>query len=363
MKILFCGGGTAGHITPALAIAEELASKGKSEVAFVGRKGGKENALIEKAGYALFTVNAQGLPRKISTDAIKKAFTTLKSIGESRKILKQIKPDIVFGTGGYVSFPVIIAAKSLRIKTVIHESNSRPGLVTKILGGRCDRLLTGYEIEAFSNRKNCIVTGNPVRRCFGRLSKGAARKKLGIPDSAFFILSVGGSGGAEKINESCIELMKSYSMSAREIYHIHSTGEKYYDLVKKREPIIARGTKRCKILPFIFNMAEYLSAADIIITRCGAITLSEISLSSIIPIMIPSPNVTDDHQYYNALHFSKLNAGILIEENELTVSCLTDAVDRIRRDFSLREEMLSALSKVSIPDATEKIISELYKLC
>ena len=360
MKILFCGGGTAGHITPAIALAEKL-EKSNNEIAFVGRENGKENSLIEKAKYKLYTIDIEGLGRFFSAKSIKAAAKTIKAIGKSKKILADFRPDIVFGMGGYVCFPVLTAAKLLKYPTALHESNSCPGLVTRLIGNKCDRLFSGFDLTDFKKFKKAIYTGNPVRSDFGLTSKIAARKNLNIPEKLFTVISIGGSGGAEKINDVCIDLIKEYSMKKNDICHIHITGEKYYDNIIEKFPD-QRSTNRCRILPFVFNMSDYLSAADIIITRCGAITLSEISVCGIIPIMIPSPNVTDNHQYKNALEFSKRKAGILIEEKELSKELLINSINSIKNNSKIKNSMLNALNKFPHKKAKEKIIYELNKM-
>ena len=362
MRILFCGGGTAGHITPAIALAEELSESDKNEIAFVGRFEGKENILILNEGYKLYTIHSIGLQRSSVFKNFKTFYLNMRAISDSIKIIKEFHPDLVFGTGGYVCFPVLTAAKLLRIPTAMHESNSCPGLVTRLIGKQCTKLFTGFEIPELKKRKNVFISGTPVRKCFSNISKAEARKRIGIPEKSFFVLSIGGSGGAEKINENAIKLMKRYSLMTPEVYHVHVTGEKYYEKIKEIEPVMAKGTARCKILPFILNMNEYLSATDVIITRCGAITLSEIAICGTIPILIPSPNVADNHQLKNAQSFIANGAGILIEEKSLSCEELIRVIDDLRTDKDKREKMSLLIKRSANKYAREKIISEISKI-
>ncbi len=325
MKILFCGGGTGGHITPALAIADEFIKKYKDcKVAFVGRKNGKENKLITDKKHRLYEIDIQGFSRSLSVKNFKTVIRFFKAKREAYEIIKDFKPDAVIGTGGYVSAPVICAAKKLNTVTAIHESNAALGLTARLLSGKCDYLFLGADIN--TKYKNAVYTGNPVSDRFGAISKEKARSKLGISGGEKVILSVGGSIGAGMLNDVIVDFIKSYVKDAPELHLIHSTGNRYYNTLKEKEPDIFKNNGKIQILPFIYDMPTYLSSADIVITRCGAMTLAEISKAKVPMIMIPSPNVTGNHQLKNARHYQNIGAGLLIEESELNCEKLKDAV-------------------------------------
>ena len=333
MRILFAGGGTAGHITPALAICEIIRKKySECECAFVGRLDGDENRAILKEGYKLYTVNVSGIRRSLSLKNVKTILKHIVTIREAKKIIKEFKPDLIIGTGGYVSLPVLIAGFHLKIPTLLHESNAYPGLVTRRLGKKCTAVLLGIEEakERLKYKKNIIIVGNPVRAKFKAQDKIEARKKLDIKRNEIFIVSFGGSGGADKINDAVIALMKEYSSENNEIKHIHATGRRSYKKLKETYPELAKGKNGAKIIPYIENMPELLSAADISITRSGAMTLAELECVSCVPILIPSPNVTANHQYFNAKSMIDKNRGVLLEEKDLSKDNLLCAVKEIK---------------------------------
>lgn len=364
MKIMFCGGGTAGHLTPAIAIAEALLKEKKNDILFVCREGGNENEAVIKKGYNIETINICGIERKISFKNAKNIFTVIKAIRKSKSIIKNFSPDVVIGTGGYVSFPVLHAAQKMKIPTVIHESNAAPGLVTKILAPKCTKVLLnlkGAEKE-FKNKSNIKVVGNPVREDFLIYNKASARKKLGIAQNEFLISSFGGSGGSEKINNSIISLMNSHSSKSKKIRHIHSCGIKYYEKIKKDYPNLVSAKNGCIIKPYIYDISNVILASDIIITRCGAMTLSEISTAGCAAILIPSPNVTNNHQYKNAKLFSDAGAAIMIDESELTDRTLLDTVRKLETNTELREKLSKRIKEMCVSNSRELIVNEVLSL-
>ena len=355
MKILFCGGGTAGHVSPALAIAEAIKDKyPKSQIAFVGRKDGKENQATKNAGYPIYEIKVSGLKRSLSLENFKVLKDALDAKHSAKDILLEFKPDAVIGTGGYVCWPVLTAAHTLRIPTVIHESNAVLGLTSKLLAKKCNLIFLGQNIQ--TRYKNAYFTGNPLPKTFGKLSKKEAKRRLGIPDGKKLILSVGGSIGAKKLNDTCTKAMASFSLGKSDIYHIHSAGHRYYDEIKSAYPSMCEKNKRCVILPFIDDMATALSAADVVISRCGAMTLAEIARVGVPSILVPSPNVTGDHQRKNAEHYENCGASFVIEERELSSERLTEKLVCILENNSLIKKMSVAALKLSEPLATDKIL-------
>ena len=363
MKVLICGGGTVGHITPGISIAEIiLKNENDSKVLFIGRDGGDENEVITQRGFNLSTISILPFVRRLTAKNFKSAASVAKSISESKKIIKAFSPDIVIGTGGYVSFPVIRAANKLKIPTVLHESNFSPGLATKLLSSKCDKVMLHFSqsAEHFKRKDNLVTVGNPLPKAFKEITREQARKRLGLSQNDFFILSFGGSIGAEKINQSIISLMKGYSLKKGNVKHLHACGKRYFEKISKENECLTKGYDGCKIVPFISEMPLYMKASDAVISRCGAMTLSEIAECEAPPILIPSPNVTGNHQYKNAKVFADSGAALMIEEDELNDRTLFDAVRYLFTNKSIREKMKKELKKFK-SDNSEKAIYDLIR--
>ena len=358
MKVLFCGGGTAGHVMPAIAMAEILMrEKYKIEVAFVGRSGGNENHSIIKEGYKLYTVDVLGLSRSISFKNIKAIIKLIKSGRIAKKIISEFNPDIVIGTGGYVCYPIIKMAQRMGIPTLLHESNVYPGLVTRMLAKKCDRVLLNSEGTRKYLKTGCktLVIGNPLRVDFSSIRRDDARKKLGIGKNDFFIISFGGSLGSDVMNEKLIEVMRKHSRAKKDIVHIHATGISRYSEVKNSYPQLCTGLGGCRILPYIDGMPTYLKAADLVICRSGAMTLSELAKVGVAAVLIPSPNVTENHQYKNAKYIADNDAAIMIEESNLNFQALVSAIESIRTDLKKRNELATKIKSFSRND-TDKLL-------
>lgn len=363
MRIIFCGGGTAGHINPAIAVAQELSNQyADSEILFIGREGGKENRLIIDSGYKLKTIKIQGLKRKISIKNLKSLSYALRAKATAKRIIREFKPDVIFGTGGYVCWPVISAAHSLGIPCAIHESNISPGLTTRLVAKKCDLILLNHEKskEYFNHPEKIRVVGNPLRMDFSTITRVSARKEMKLNPNEIMIVSFGGSIGAEKINETVMEVIKEYSTKEKNVRHIHATGARYYEAVKNSE--YARGLNGCKILPYIDDMPRLLHSADIVISRCGAMTLSEISAVGVAAILIPSPNVSDNHQYKNAKYLSDMGGAILIEEKNLSKKVLISAICSLKSDENGRKKRAKIIKAQSIPNSAKLILKELISI-
>lgn len=363
MRLLLCGGGTAGHVNPAIAVAEEIKDLDKSaELLFVGRKGGRENDLITKAGFDLRTIDIEGIRRSISTDNVRRIIKALKAKSAAERIIKDFRPDVVLGTGGYVCWPVITAAEGLGIPTAIHESNLAPGLTTRLVSARCDLLLLNHEkTKDYLGRKGKTVTvGNPLRKGFAKLSRADARKKMGIAKDEIFILSFGGSIGAEQLNKVILEVMERHSSKKKEVRHLHATGKRYYTSGEKK--YLDKAISGCSIIPFINNMPVALSAADIVICRCGAITLSELSAVGVASILIPSPNVSANHQYKNAKALADSGAADLIEEKNMNADLIIERLLFLENNENERKTRAKRMRAFYTPDAAKSILNELYLL-
>lgn len=363
MKAVLCGGGTAGHINPAVAIGETILEKETgSEIIFVGRDGGRENRAIEEGGHKLFTLDVSGIRRSLSPKNAKSILKMLKAIRESKRLLREFSPEVVIGTGGYVCYPVIKAAKALGIKTVIHESNAVAGLATRRLCRSADLILLNYKCAEKSVPAKCktVIVGNPLRKNFSVISRQKAREKMGIRKDEILIVSFGGSIGAQRLNEACLDLMENFSLKNPLVRHIHAMGERYY--VEYQNGKLKRGHNGCRVVDYINDMPGLLSCADIAITRAGALTLSELAFLGTAAILIPSPNVTGDHQRKNALALSEEGAAILIEEGEELTKRLERSVRELCKSPEKRRELSSRIKRTSVKNSRELIYEEIKKL-
>ena len=365
MKVLITGGGTGGHVYPAISIADEIKKRYKDvDILFIGTEKGLESDVVPKSGYNFKSITVKGFRRKISLDTIKTFVAMIKGFFQSKKILKEFKPDIIIGTGGYVVGPVMLQGYFMGIKTVVHEQNAIPGVTVKILSKFVNSVLLSYEEseEYFKKKNNLKLTGNPVRKEFSLLDKSECRKSINISNDKKFILSVGGSGGAKQLNDAAIDLIKKYNNS-KSISMIHITGKIYYDkfnLQLKNENIILGDN--IQVLKYAYDIPKYMKAADIMISRSGALILSEIAVAGIPSILIPSPNVAHNHQEYNAKVFEKKGAAIMVVEKDLK----EDSLFRIIEEHIYLNEHLEMMSKnakkLGVLNACENIVDESIRI-
>lgn len=359
MRLVLTGGGTGGHITPALNVARELMEcDSKAELLFIGRQGGKENDAVKKFGIRLTELEVYGIKRSLSPSNIKTAIADLRAIRKAKDILKEFKPDAVLGTGGYVCWPVITAAMRMNIPSAIHESNSCPGLVTRLLSKKCSAVLLGYDEarEHVKGARRIVTVGNPVDKALSRQSRLSARAELGLRVDEIFIVSFGGSGGAAVMNSAISELMEHVSSKDARIKHLHATGRAYFEKWNKRS------LAGCKVVPYIDDMPKYLKAADIVISRCGAMAVSELSAVGAPSVLIPSPNVTNDHQRRNARILSDRGAAIVLEEAELPYGRLIETVRELSENRGLRDTLSRKIKALSDTSAAKNIIGVLKEL-
>ncbi len=356
MKILFSAGGTFGHVAPALAAAEALKKKApNAEILFVGRENGAENAAMRKAGYTLFEIPMQSIGRRLNIQTLRAVLTTMHAFEKSKRILKQTKPDLVFGTGGYVCYPILREAQSLGIPTVLHESNATAGRACRMLAPKCKVVLLGTRGGEKSLPANtlCKFTGNPVREDFFLYTKEKARRILGLSQNATLIFSFGGSGGAQNLNEAILSFMARKDMQSKNIYHIHAVGKKYYETAAARYPGFTARHSRNRIFPFIENMPLYMCAADLCICRSGAMTIAELTAAKLPAILVPSPNVTENHQHKNAQSLVDIGGAVLLEEKNL--DRLKKIIPEILSDEPRRLSMQKALLQCAEPQAADRI--------
>ena len=359
MKLIFTCGGTSGHVSPALAIAEEIKSiDPECEILFICRESGYENKPILKSGYDVKYLNVRGIERRITTKNIKSIALALSAEKAARRIISDFKADAVVGTGGYVCWPVLHAANSMKIPTILHESNAVAGLVTRLLAKRTTRvILNAEECAKYLKRKdNVCVLGNPLSKKFYTVSRKSARKKLKIADSDFYILSYGGSGGAQKMNDVIADVIKSYSSKEPGVKHLHATGARYFKTYGQVQH------KNCRIVPYIENMHEHLAAADVVICRCGAMTLSEIEAVGTPAILIPSPNVTDNHQYENGRVLEKHGTALMIEEKNLDKNSLIKAINDVKNSKKGTETQILSRKNRADLKSREKIAKEVLRI-
>lgn len=370
MKVIFAAGGTAGHINPALAIADKMKQVfPNTEILFIGTPSGMESRLVVKAGYDFRGVEMSGFQRGFSPRDIVKnvgaAYRYLVSAKTAvRKIIKDFKPDLAVGTGGYVTATVLGQAAAMGVKTVTHESNSYPGMATKMLSDKADKVLLAVEDakKYLKNTDRCVVTGNPLRTNIPIEEQSAARKRLGLPEG-FTVLSFGGSLGANKITEAVAELI-AWERKTGGINHIHSFGSKNKDTFYAAlgQSGAVEDKTRHIFKDYIDNMYTCMCAADLIISRAGAMTITELTEIGRPSILIPYPAAAENHQYYNAMTLVNEHAAILIEDKDLTRARLVDEVSKLYNDRGRLELMRENAAKMRKTNAADVILSEIIDL-
>ncbi|MEG6611911.1 undecaprenyldiphospho-muramoylpentapeptide beta-N-acetylglucosaminyltransferase [Pseudoclostridium thermosuccinogenes] len=357
MKVLMAGGGTAGHINPGLAIANYLKQKHPdAQIKFVGTERGLETRLVTREGYELELIKVRGFKRKLSFDTIIAIKELFQGMVEARKIIKRYKPDIVIGTGGYVCGPVLFNAAMMKIPTLIHEQNAYPGVTNKILSRYADAVAISFKESEkyFKSAKKIALTGNPVRDEILHTDKVSARKRLGISSNSRVVVVVGGSRGAQNINNSVVDMLKKY-YNSNDFNIIFATGEAQYD--RTMESLGKDIAPTVEVVPYIYNAADVYAAADLMVCRAGAITLSELTAMGIPAILIPSPFVTANHQEYNARSLEKNGAAVVILEKELSGNVLYNQIMSLLKNREQLSRMASNSKKMGITNATEKIYS------
>ena len=363
MKVLLAGGGTGGHVYPAIAIANKIKEHNPDcEILFVGTKNGIESEIVPKAGFELKTVTVQGFKRKIDLDNIKRVFKLCKGLEQSRRIVKKYKPDIVIGTGGYVSGPVLFNAAMSKKVTIVHEQNSFPGVTNKILSKVATKVLTSFEDShkrfPEASQDKLVLTGNPVRKEILNSRKFIARKNLGISEDKKMVLCYGGSGGSEEINDAMRLVIEN--MVKEDVAFIFATGKVYYDeFIETIKDIELKPYQR--VMPYLDNMADGLAASDIVIGSAGAISLAEITALGKPSIIIPKAYTAENHQEYNAKSIESQGAGIAILEKDLTPQSLNEAVFKLLGDKELLIDMANNAKKIGKPEAIDLIYNEIMK--
>lgn len=369
MKVVIAAAQTGGHINPGIAIANKIKEKNRNaSIMFIGTPKGIENDLVPRAGYELKTIKAYGINRRISIKNIKNMIITLKGFGKAKKILKEFKPDIVIGTGGFICGPVLMSATKLKIPTIVHESNSYPGIATKLLSKRVNTILVAFEDtkKKLPKAKNIVLTGTPTKIKKIDLTEDERKKlldELDIKNSLPIVLVFGGSQGAKSINSCIIDVIENKKNKDFQI--IWACGANQYDIIKeelKSKNLDIENLENAKIMPYIYNMEEIMNLADIIVSRSGAMTITEVAKCGKPAIFIPFPFATENHQEYNARVLKDVGAARIILDKDLNKETLINALNEMLKDKYKLEKMGQNAEKIAIQDVEDRIYKEIEKL-
>lgn len=369
MRVIVAAAGTGGHINPGLAIANKIKEEEKSsEIIFIGTTRGLENDLVPRAGYELKKIEAYGLSKKLNFENIKKLYKTFKGYGEAKKIIKEFKPDVVIGTGGYICGATISAAHNLGIPTLLHESNAFPGKAVKMLAKKTDTILVSFKDaeNRIKNAKKIVFTGTPVKitkKDYGINERLDIIKSSGLNETKPIVLIFGGSQGAQKINEAILGILKNKLNKNYQI--MWATGPKQYDIIKQQlqdKNISINNIENAKIVPYIYNMEEIMNISNLIVARSGAMTITEISNLGKPSILVPLPNVSGNHQLYNAKVLEDVGAAKIILNDELNDEKLNAQIEEIVLDKNKEIQMSRNSLKVSTNNVEDKIYKEIVRV-
>lgn len=371
MRVIFTCGGTGGHINPAIAVAKLLLSqRPDTEILFVGAQDGMENKLVPREGFRLETVKISNYRRSFTPKAICHNVSTMVHItGSMRKadrIIREFRPDVIVGTGGYASYPVLKQGARRGIPTAVHEANAVPGLTTRMVADKADRILVCFEEsrEYYKNPERVTVVGMPVRQEFLFTKREQARKALGLDDKPL-IVSAWGSLGAREMNKMTAELFRLECENGTPWHHIHATGSYGWrwmpDYVRQLGVDLSRHP-RLDMREYIYDMPQLMAAADLVISRAGASSLNEIAASGTPCIIIPSPNVTDNHQEKNARVLERRGAAVVLRESECSARTLYDTAASLLADTERCARMRNALQNLAVVDSAERIYQTILEL-
>ena len=373
MHIMFVGGGTAGHINPAIAVANMMKQRHpEANILFIGAVGKMEERLVPQAGYELKSLPASGLSRKLNLKGIKQNVYAVKcvldAVKECKKIFKEFKPDAVIGTGGYASFPALYAAQSMGIPTCVHEANAVPGVTTKLAASKADRVLVTFDesVQYYKNSAKVEVVGMPVRQEFLFAKKEEAKRELGV-EGKKVLVSAFGSLGAKVMNETMADMMPLEQADGFPFHHIHATGSFGKEWMPERVKNNGVDYENCTALDireYIYNMPTVMAAADVIISRAGAATCNEIGACGTPCILIPSPNVTNNHQEKNARVLESGGGAVVVLEKDCSAEKMYALVKELMDDEDRRAQMSRKLHEMVRLDSTERIcdiVEELTK--
>ena len=370
MKFILTCGGTAGHINPALAVAGRLKSlMPDSEFLFLGAEGKMEMELVPREGYAIKPLKITNLSRSMSLSGIVHNVKTVRNVlasnREAKRIIKEFQPDLVIGTGGYVCYPVLRSASKLGIPTVVHESNAVPGLTTKMLAKHVSQIMVGFEEsrEYYPDPGKVLVTGTPVRGEFAHYTKESAKAELGLPQDVPLVVSVWGSLGAGHMNGIIMDMLPLMK-GQRDFAMIHSVGKRYYASLtqKLNDAGVVPSACGADLREYIYDMPRVMAAADLIMCRAGASTLSELSYMGKPVIIVPSPNVTNNHQEKNARVLEKAGGAKVFLEGEFDAASLLNTIKELLSDENKLQQMSEAMRALALKDATDRICDSILEL-
>ena len=371
-RVIFTCGGTAGHVNPAIALAQLMHQRDpETKFLFVGAERGLEKDLIPKAGYDFRTVHISSFHRSVKPREIRhnviSVMNLMRAPREARAILRAFSPDVVIGTGGYASFPMVKAAAKAGIPTAVHESNMVPGLTTEMLEPFADRIMVGFEAcrEHYRHPEKVIVTGTPVRQDFFRLTKAEAKKALGVDDGRPLLVSFWGSLGASGMNRQMADFL-ALEAAKEPFHHIHGAGKGGYpvllDLLRQKG-VDLKDHPSLQVREYIYDMAVVMRAADLVLCRAGASTISELTALGVPALIVPSPYVTNNHQEKNARVLEAAGGAEVLLEQGCSGQALFQAACGILHDAGRRAEMENAMSALGIRDATERIYQTVLEIC
>lgn len=360
MRVIMTGGGTGGHIYPAIAIADEIKRrKPDTEILFVGSELGLERTLVPERGYKLKLIESDGFNRRNLLQNIEVIKRLRKGSRQSKEILNQFRPDVVIGTGGYASAPIMKAAQKKNIPTYIHEQNAVPGMANKLIERKVKKLFLGFEEASkyFRHPEKHIFAGNPVRREFMDIRRDEARASLGFAPSDFVLMAFGGSQGADRINKAMMKVIENF-YGVPNFKICLATGSYYYEEINRQ--LADKGIEpgeNIMILEYISDMATYIAASDIVISRSGALSVAEITVCGRPAIFIPSPIVTGNHQFYNAKAVADKGGALIVEEKDLYSDQLANAVLKLKNNEEALRRMAER-SRACAPLEATKIICD-----
>lgn len=371
MRVIFTCGGTAGHVNPALALAGYMREKDPdTAVLFVGTPTGMERELVTKAGYDYAAVEVSSFRRRLNGEGLRHNLHALRVLAASgrtaRAILRSFRPDLVVGTGGYASYPMVKAAAKAHIPTAVHESNIIPGLTTRMLENYAGLIMVGFEDcrRHYRHPERIAVTGTPVRGDFFRLTKTEARKKLGFDDDAPLVVSFWGSLGASHMNEDTVAMLRREQAEGFPFHHIHAVGSGGWDAVSRQlRDLGLAGQPRLDVRQYIYDMDVVMAAADVVLSRAGASTISELTALGVPALIVPSPYVTNNHQEKNARVLENAGGAAVLLEKDCSGQALFQAACGILHDGARRASMERAMSALGIRDATERIYQTVLEIC
>ena len=364
MNVIFTCGGTAGHINPAIAVANIIRERyPDANILFIGAQGHMEQKLVPQAGYELKCLPASGLSRGKSFAALKQNIRAIRCVMSAvkacKKIIREFKPDVIVGTGGYASFPALYAGAKLGIPTCVHESNALPGLTTKLAAKRADRVLVAFEESRnhYKHPEKVEVVGMPVHRGFVTITREQARKELGLNDEKL-VVSAFGSQGAKKMNEMIAQVFAMEQADGFPFLHIHATGSLGWEWMPekvKQQGVDLEQAKSIDMREYIYNMPVLLAAADVFIGRAGSGTCNEVAAAGTPAILIPSPNVTDNHQEKNARVLAGNDGVVLMLEAECSPESIYGTISGLLKDDARRKQMSAKLRGMAVLDSAERI--------